>query len=137
MDDFKGLDLSQLRLNINPMEGLQRQIQNQQAEMDRTMSAIAEHNSRKDAALFETAEASVAQKELLAEQLDTVKEQNKLLQENYATLKELYELTQKEAESSSKEAKNNKIFGWVSFGVGTLIGIVGVVLGIIFWVVKK
>lgn len=34
--------------------------------------------------------------------------------------------------SSKKEAKANKIFGWVSFAVGTLIGIAGIVLGIIF-----
>lgn len=30
-----------------------------------------------------------------------------------------------------KESHRNKIFAWVSFGVGTLIGIVGIVVGII------
>ena len=43
----------------------------------------------------------------------------------------LYEMTKQQAESSTKEAKHSKIFGWVSFGVGTVIGIAGVVVGII------
>ena len=89
----------------------------------------AEYNARKDAALFQSAEASVAQIELLKQQLEEVKEQNLQLKENYQLLKELYESTKEEAKSSAKEAKANKVFGWVSFAVGTLIGIAGIVLG--------
>ena len=39
---------------------------------------------------------------------------------------------QREAGENAKDAKHNKIFGWVSFAVGTLIGIAGIILGIIF-----
>ena len=91
----------------------------------------AEYNARKDAALFQTAEASVEQIELLKQQLAEVKEQNAQLKENYNLLKDLYESTKEEAKSSAKEAKANKVFGWVSFSVGTLIGIAGIVLGIL------
>jgi hypothetical protein len=54
-----------------------------------------------------------------------VKEQNNQLKENYRLLNEMYE-------KAKKEAKENKIFGWISFGVGTLIGAAGVAVGIIF-----
>lgn len=60
-----------------------------------------------------------------------MKENNAALKENYSTLKELYEMTRAEAESSANEAKQNKIFGWVSFAVSTIIGIAGIVIGII------
>ena len=110
----------------------------QAAEISATMNSVVEYNRKKDEALFETAEASRAQKELLERQLEEVKEQNSLLKENnaalkenYSTLKELYEMAIAEAESSAKEAKQNKIFGWVSFAIGTIIGIAGIVIGII------
>ncbi len=40
--------------------------------------------------------------------------------------------TKFEAKLNASVAKHNKIFGWLSFGIGTLIGIVGIVFGIIF-----
>lgn len=93
---------------------------------------IAEYEARKDVALFQTADASIEQKRLLEQQLEEVKEQNLQLKENYRLLNELYESAKADAQSNAKEAKANKIFGWVSFGIGTLIGIAGIVLGIIF-----
>lgn len=134
MSNFDSMNLSALpHFDLNIANSAR-----QAAEISAMMNGIAEHNRRKDEALFETAEASRAQKELLAQQLEEVKEQNALLKENnaalkenYSTLKELYEMTKAEAESSAKEAKHNKIFGWVSFSVGTIIGIAGIVIGIV------
>ena len=82
--------------------------------------------------MMAAAEASVAQKELLEEQLKEIKEQNSQLKDNYRLLNELYESAKRDAVESAKEARHNKIFGWVSFGIGTLIGIAGIVFGIIF-----
>ena len=58
-------------------------------------------------------------------------EQNKLLQEQLRELKSQNEGLKKQAEDSVKEARQNKIFGWVSFAIGTAIGIAGVVFSII------
>ena len=54
------------------------------------------------------------------------------MQERNALLNDLYENSKKEAADNAKEARHNKIFGWVSFGIGTLVGIAGIVFGIIF-----
>lgn len=126
--DFNGIDFSRFASSSTFLAG---QIAEDQKRQQEIFDEIAEHNAKKDAALFQAAEASVAQKELLEQQLAEVKEQNKQLKENYQLLKELYESTKEEAKSSAKEAKANKVFGWVSFAVGTLIGIAGIVLGII------
>ena len=100
------------------------------------MNSLAEYKRKKDEALFKTAEASQEQKKLLLQQLEEVREQNKLLKEsnlalkeNYFTLKELYKMAKNEAERNAKEARQNKIFGWVSFAVGTIIAIAGIVVG--------
>lgn len=100
------------------------------------MNNLAEYKRKKDEALFKTAEASQEQKKLLLQQLEEVREQNKLLKEsnlalkeNYLTLKELYKMAKNEAERNAKEARQNKIFGWVSFAVGTVIAIAGIVVG--------
>ena len=108
------------------------QVVEEQNRLKEDLAAIGEYNARKDDALFQAAEASVKQKELLEQQLVEVREQNTQLKENNNLLKDLYESAKKEAENNAKEAKANKIFGWVSFAVGTLIGIAGIVLGIIF-----
>lgn len=67
-----------------------------------------------------------------------VQEQNKLLQNQLTELKTQNRLLCQQSEQArldaietKKEARRNKIFAWVSFGVGTLIGIAGVVVGII------
>ena len=44
----------------------------------------------------------------------------------------MYEAAKAESEESKKQAKDNKIFGWVSFVVGAAIGIAGVLFGIFF-----
>ena len=129
MTDFDGLDISGITPDFTLFTN---QFANEQNRLMESIRAVGEHNAKKDAALFQTAEASIAQKELLEQQLAEVKEQNAQLKENYRLLKELYESAKEDAESSKKEARANKIFGWVSFAVGTLIGIAGIVFGIIF-----
>lgn len=100
------------------------------------MNSLAEYKRKKDEALFKTAEASQEQKKLLLQQLEEVREQNNLLKEsnlalkeNYFTLQELYKMAKNEAERNAKEARQNKIFGWISFAVGTIIAIAGIVVG--------
>ena len=61
---------------------------------------------------------------LLQRQLQEMQEQNQLL------CKQI-EQAQDDAANSKTEARKNKIFGWVSFGIGTVVTIVGIVLGII------
>lgn len=97
-------------------------------------NAIAKsiRDDRRDAVLMQGAKANIEQVGLLEKQLEEVKQQNIQLRENYTLLKDLYDRAKQDAEESAKEAKKNRIFGWVSFTVGTLVGIVGVVLGIIF-----
>ena len=111
---------------------LANQVFEEQNKLQEELAAIGEYNARKDEALFQTAEASIKQKELLEQQLAEVKEQNALLKENYRLLNELYESAKEDAKNSKKEARANKIFGWVSFAVGTLIGIAGIVCGMFF-----
>lgn len=82
--------------------------------------------------MLKGAEASVEQMELIKKQNELLEQQLIELREKNALLNDLYERTKAEADSNAKDAKHNKIFGWVSFAVGTLIGIVGIVLGIIF-----
>lgn len=38
---------------------------------------------------------------------------------------------QSDAIETKTEARKNKIFGWVSFGVGTLIEIIGIILAVV------
>ena len=96
-------------------------------------NAIAKsiRDDRRDAALMQGAKANIEQVGLLEKQLEEVKQQNVQLKENYALLKDLYDRAKQDAEESAKDAKKNRVFGWVSFAVGTLIGIAGVVLGIV------
>lgn len=132
MDGLQGFEMPNIDFG-----GIQQQIRNSQAAMNNALAAQAEYIARKDAALFETAEASVAQKELLGEQLVAAKEQNQLLQMNYDTLKELYNNTKAEATENKVEAKRSRIFGWVTFGIGTLIGAAGLAVAIITLAVSR
>ena len=93
------------------------------AEERETLDKIEQYNAQKDAAIFQTAEESKKQNMLLSEQVETLKEQNKML-------KELYESAKAEADNNKRESRHNKIFGWVSFAVGTVIGLAGVLVGI-------
>ena len=128
MEGFKGMDLSKLNIDTSAMA---LRTQQMMSGIEETMREQARYNARKDAALFETAEASVAQKELLEEQLVAVQEQNRLLQMNYDTLKELYDNTKSEAAENKADAKRSRVFGWVTFGIGTLIGAAGLMVAII------
>lgn len=97
-------------------------------QLSEMQQQIDEYNrlvAQKDAAILQTAQESKMHNQLLAEQVDALKEQNKLL-------KEMYDNAKVEAAESKKEAKQNKIFGWVSFAVGTAIGIAGILLGKFF-----
>ena len=128
------LDLNSLKANLDSINSAfaASQIARQNEEAYRIARAVSEQNARRDAKMVAGAEASVAQKELLEEQLKEIKEQNSQLKDNYRLLNELYESAKRDAVESAKEARHNKIFGWVSFGIGTLIGIAGIVFGIIF-----
>ena len=101
------------------------QIQQQMAEVEENFRAQAEYRAKRDAAIFQTAEESKQQNKLLLEQVEALKEQNKLL-------KEMYDGAKTDAEVNKKDAKHNKIFGWISFAVGSVIGIAGVLFGIFF-----
>ncbi len=109
-----------------------RQLAEIDAAMNYINNAAIEREAEKHNAILQTAEFSVKQKELLEKQLEEVKQQNVQLKENYALLKDLYDRAKQDAEDSAKDAKRNRVFGWVSFAVGTFIGVAGVVLGIIF-----
>lgn len=61
---------------------------------------------------------------LLQRQLQETQEQNQLLRKQI-------EQAQDDAANSKIEARKYKIFGWVSFGIGTVVAIVGIVLGIV------
>ena len=92
---------------------------------------MLEYRAQKDAAIFATAKESVAQRQLLEQQLIEVRGQNCQMKENYNLLKELYDAAKNEAVESKKEAKRSRIFGWVSFCVGALLSVIGIVVGAI------
>ena len=98
---------------------------NLQEQLDQTI----EYRAQIDDAILATAHESATQRQLLEQQLSEVKEQNNQLKENYSLLKELYETAQNDAVESKKEAKRSRIFGWVSFGVGALLSVIGIVVG--------
>lgn len=129
---MSSLDLNNFNLDISSTVNSAQLLAKQFEERDKILDQISRDKAKRDATMMAGAEANVAQKELLKEQLKEIKEQNSQLKENYRLLNELYESAKKEASDNAKDAKHNKIFGWVSFGVGTLIGIIGIVFGIIF-----
>ena len=120
-------DINKLQMINNPPCSA-----HQASVQQKILDQINAEQRRKDNAILQTAQASIEQKHLLEKQLEEVKQQNVQLKENYALLKDLYDRTKQDAEKSAKDAKKNRVFGWVSFAVGTFIGIAGVVLGIIF-----
>ncbi len=109
-----------------------KQFSDVSAEIERSMETVRQINAEKHEAILKTAEFSEKQKQLLEQQLEEVKQQNAQLKENYALLKDLYDRAKQDAEESAKDARKNRVFGWVSFAVGTLIGLAGIVFGVIF-----
>lgn len=86
-----------------------------------------EESKRKDKyrnSMTDAAKAVIEQNGLLQSQLQELQEQNRMLHEQMMQ-------AQSDAIETKAEARKNKIFGWVSFGVGTLIGIAGIVVGIL------
>ena len=132
--DLPDFDISSLKKALSESTSAMQvsQISREMETAQRLAAAQARENARRNAILEEGARANIEQVGLLERQLEEVKQQNVQLKENYALLKDLYERAKQDAEDSAKEAKKSRIFGWVSFTVGTLIGIAGVVLGIIF-----
>ena len=126
------LNFNNLNFDISSTLNSARVVSEQFEETQKVLDDISRINVQRDATMMAAAEASIAQKELLEEQLKEIKDQNAQLKDNYRLLNELYESAKCDAEESAKEARHNKIFGWVSFGIGTLIGIAGIVFGIIF-----
>lgn len=126
------LDFNSFNFDFSSTLNSARAVSEQFERNQRIADNVSRINAKRDATMMAAAEASVAQKELLEEQLKEIREQNSQLKDNYRLLNELYESTKRDAEESAKEARHNKIFGWVSFGIGTLIGIAGIVFGIIF-----
>ena len=102
----------------------------QMAEVQQAIDVRNRHNAKKDAAIFQTAQAAVEQNKLLGKQIESLQQQNQLLQQLYQQAQKEAEERKKEAEESKKQARHNKIFGWVSFAVGTAIGLAGVLVGI-------
>ena len=126
------LDFNSLNFDFSSTLNSAHAVSEQFERNQRIADNVSRINAKRDATMMAAAEASVAQKELLEEQLKEIKEQNSQLKDNYRLLNELYESAKRDAVESAKEARHNKIFGWVSFGIGTLIGIAGIVFGIIF-----
>lgn len=129
---MSNLDFNGFNFDISSTVNSAQLFAEQFKERDKILDQISRDKAKRDATMIAGAEASAAQKELLEKQLKEIKEQNSQLKENYRLLNELYESAKKDAQDNAKEARHNKIFGWVSFGVGTFIGIIGIVFGIIF-----
>lgn len=101
------------------------------AQIQEVSDRIEQHNAQKDAAIFQTAQAAVEQNKLLVEQIKSLQQQNQLLQQLYQQAQKEAEDRKKDADESKAAARHNKIFGWVSFAVGTAIGLAGVLVGIL------
>lgn len=87
---------------------------------------IARKKTERHETTMESAAMAVQEQSILLQnQLTELNAQNRLLcqQSKQARLDVI---------EAKRETRRNKIFAWVSFGVGTLIGIAGVVVGIIF-----
>lgn len=69
--------------------------------------------------------ANISQARALTQQVELLKQQN-------VQLKELLDRAKADSLDNQRIARKNLIFGWVSFAIGTLIGIVGVICGIIW-----
>ena len=104
-------------------------------ENRKILDQLNKEQSRKDVALFQTAQASIEQKELLEKQIEEVKQQNIKLEEANKRLNVLYEQAKKDAEDNAKTDKTSKRQANISIGVSILavgVAIVMGVLGIIF-----
>lgn len=65
--------------------------------------------------IYETNELLTEQNDLLRKQLEALQKQNDELMH--------------QAEDSAKEARASKVFGWISFGIGTAIAIITLFVG--------
>lgn len=79
---------------------------------------------RHDTTMESAARAVLEQNKLLQSQLSEERIHNKLLCQQI-------EQSKIDAAEAKKETRRNKVFAWVSFGVGTVIGFAGIIIGII------
>lgn len=137
---MNGFDFSNIipTTSINAASAINEQFERQQREQQRILNQMSEHNAKKDDALFKTAEASIAQKELLENQLDELKtqndileeqlkeerlqkeilgehlevtnKQNELLSDNYKKLKEMYDSQKETYEEARADLKKSRCF---------------------------
>lgn len=105
--DLNGLDYSVL---ADHSTFLVNQIAEHEKEQQEIFDEIAEHNAKKDAALFQASEASVAQKELLENQLAQLKIQNQLLEDNYHKLEDMYNNQKESYNNARKDLKSSRKF---------------------------
>ena len=78
---------------------------------------------RHDTTMESAARAVLEQNQVLQKQLTELQTQNKLLCQQI-------EQSKNDAAEAKKETRRNKFFAWVTFGVGTAIGIAGIVIGV-------
>lgn len=86
---------------------------------------IARKKKKRHKTTMESAARAVQEQNILLQnQLTELNTQNRLLcqQSEQARL---------DAIEAKKETRRNRIFAWVSFGIGTVVAIVGIVLGIV------
>lgn len=102
------------------------------AAFDAIQRAELEKKRRQDEILAAGAKANIENMELLRKQVELLEGQLEEVKERNRLLQELYDSSKQEAEGNRKDAIRNMVFGWVSFGVGTLIGIIGLVFSIVF-----
>lgn len=126
------LDFSSLNLNIPNTAFQLSSIAEDMEQRNRALQQIGEETARRNAVIEAGAKANIEQKKLLENQIKLLEQQVQEMQERNSLLNDLYENSKAEAIYNAKDAKRKRIFGWVSFGVGTLLGIAGIVLGIIF-----
>ena len=65
--------------------------------------------------IYETNELLTEQNDLLRKQLEALQKQNEELMQ--------------QAEDSTREARASRVFGWISFGIGTAIAIITLIVG--------
>lgn len=85
--------------------------------------ADRKEKERHDTTMESAAKAVLEQNQVSQNQLTELQTHNELLRQQI-------EQSKNDSLEAKKEAQRNKVFAWTSFGVGTAIGIAGIVIGI-------
>lgn len=83
-------------------------IAEEMAHGERVAAKMARETAKRDATLVAGAEASIEQRNLIAQQLDILREQNSLLLDNYEKLKEMYDAQVQENKGAKDELKRSR-----------------------------